>query len=615
MSRLNCLRPFAPVVALSLIAVAVGVFPLSARADNEGQADLDKATQQKLGAQTSGDFTEVIQLCESAVKKGLDKGNATFANDLMAAAYVQRGSLTATKVYSAVLMAVSPDSAKAAAGDRWKTYRTEALADLEKGVKLNAKQPQAQFEIAKLNLLPGGDPQKAMEALDQTIALASDDATLRAEALVRRATLRKDARQRLADLDEALRALPGNAVVLRTRGLVHAEAEKWDDALADLDKAIAADPRQILTYQMKAAVLVKIKKFSEALDVLEKAHSVAPESIDLLVARAQILVAQSNYKAAVDELTRALAIDGSNQPILELRAALYEQLGDKAKVLADVEKILEIKPDQPNMMRTRAILLAELGKYDAAIAELQNLHKANPKDSSTVLQLGMVYTSMKKYDKAIEVFATVLKDHPDDWEAMRGRADAMLNLGRRADAISDYERALKLQPHDVGVLNNLAWVLATAPEGNLRDGHRALALATDACRQTEYKQDYILSTLAAAYAETGDLESARKWAAQAVEAKPRPNAEPSTKNELKKELASYQANKPWREALPLPEDKQTAAKTAGENKGPLEVKKDEPAEKKDPPKAATPKKKKKKSKKPSPPADEKPADTPADSKP
>ena len=98
---------------------------------------------------------------------------------------------------------------------------------------------------------------------------------------------------------------------------------------------------------------------------------------------------------------------------------------------------------------------------------------------------------------------------------MRGRGDARLNLGRRADAIADYERALKLQPNDLGILNNFAWVLATAPEDNLRDGHRALAMATEASRQTAYKQDYILSTLAAAYAETGDFESARKWAAEA----------------------------------------------------------------------------------------------------
>ena len=143
-------------------------------------------------------------------------------------------------------------------------------------MKLSPKQPQAQFEIAKLNLLPGGDTQKAKDALDKTIELADDDAMLRAEALVQRSTMRDNGRQRLADLDEAVAALPGNAVLLRRRGLVRAEAEKWDDALADFDKAIAADPKQIAAYQMKAAVLVKIKKLPEALAVLEKGHARGP---------------------------------------------------------------------------------------------------------------------------------------------------------------------------------------------------------------------------------------------------------------------------------------------------------------------------------------------------
>ena len=148
------------------------------------------------------------------------------------------------------------------------------------------------------------------------------------------------------------------------------------------------------------------------------------------------------------------------------------QLGEKAKALADVEKILKIKPDQPKMQRMRAVLLADLGKSDAAIEELQNLHKANPQDSATMLVLGMIYMSVKKYDKAIEVYSGILADHPDDVEAMRGRADSRLNSGRRSEAAADYEQALKLETHDVGILNNYAWLLATAPEEKLRDGQR-----------------------------------------------------------------------------------------------------------------------------------------------
>ena len=119
-----------------------------------------------------------------------------------------------------------------------------------------------------------------------------------------------------------------------------------------------------------------------------------------------------------------------------------------------------------------------------------------------------------------------------------------MNLGRRAEALADYDKCLALQPKDMTVLNNLAWLLATAPEANLRDGKRAVLLATQACRMTGYKKDFMLSTLAAAYAESGDFDNAVKWSSKAVELGAE-NKEYGAS--LKKELASYQAKKPWRE--------------------------------------------------------------------
>ena len=129
----------------------------------------------------------------------------------------------------------------------------------------------------------------------------------------------------------------------------------------------------------------------------------------------------------------------------------------------------------------------------------------------TLLQLGMLYTAQKKSTKAIEIYTALLADEPKAWQALRGRGDAYLNIGKHAAAIADYEQALKLQPKDDGVLNNLAWVLATSPDAKLRDGPKAIKLATQACEVTDYKAAHILSTLAAAYAETGDYQNAVKW--------------------------------------------------------------------------------------------------------
>jgi hypothetical protein len=59
---------------------------------------------------------------------------------------------------------------------------------------------------------------------------------------------------------------------------------------------------------------------------------------------------------------------------------------------------------------------------------------------------------------------------------------------------------------------------------------------------TQYQQAHILSTLAAAYAETGDFETAVKWSQKSVDL-----GDQDIQEQLKQELESYQRKKPWRE--------------------------------------------------------------------
>ncbi len=159
--------------------------------------------------------------------------------------------------------------------------------------------------------------------------------------------------------------------------------------------------------------------------------------------------------------------------------------------------------------------------------------------------------------KAIDTATSVLSKDPDNFAALRVRADAYLSIGKHAEAIADFDKALAQKEGDQSLLNNFAWVLATSPDDKLRDGARALKLATKAAEASGYETPHILSTLAAAYAETGDYENAAKWSQKSVELaqKEVDNAKPADdkskmeadRDQLKKELESYHDHKPVRE--------------------------------------------------------------------
>ena len=148
------------------------------------------------------------------------------------------------------------------------------------------------------------------------------------------------------------------------------------------------------------------------------------------------------------------------------------------------------------------------------------------------------------------------KRTPRNGERCETRADASLSVGKHKEAVADYEEALKVEPDDDGILNNFAWVLATSPEDDVRSGKRSVELALKACEATKYEQPHILSTLAAAYAEVGDFESAQKWSAKAVEMG---NGE--IREQLKKELEGYEQKKPWREMQKVDEKPDPVSKS------------------------------------------------------
>ncbi|NOX80030.1 MAG: M48 family metalloprotease [Deltaproteobacteria bacterium] len=85
------------------------------------------------------------------------------------------------------------------------------------------------------------------------------------------------------------------------------------------------------------------------------------------------------------------------------------------------------------------------------------------------------------------------------WPLLLG--DLMQEQKLEGRAMAAYEKALRLEPMNPEINNNLAWLLLTAQNKSLRDPVRALQLARTAASMK--KQGYILDTLAVAYWANG----------------------------------------------------------------------------------------------------------------
>ena len=119
-------------------------------------------------------------------------------------------------------------------------------------------------------------------------------------------------------------------------------------------------------------------------------------------------------------------------------------------------------------------------------------------------------------------------------------AQSLIKSGRFKDAIIQYDRAYRASPDSIDVQNNLAWILATCPDKALRDAPRAVTLAEQAARSTNYADASTLDTLAAAYAESGAFEKAVMTQRKAIELTPA-----TSRSDLQKRLDLYLSGQPY----------------------------------------------------------------------
>jgi Flp pilus assembly protein TadD len=123
---------------------------------------------------------------------------------------------------------------------------------------------------------------------------------------------------------------------------------------------------------------------------------------------------------------------------------------------------------------------------------------------------------------------------------------ALYQKGRAADAITQFAEALEIDPNDVEAQNNLAWLLATAPDAAARNGPRAVQLATQSVQLTGGRNPVVLGTLAAAFAEAGRFDDAAAAARQGIMVA-QAEGRQDVAAKLAREMGRYEAKLPLRQ--------------------------------------------------------------------
>ncbi|WP_315857280.1 tetratricopeptide repeat protein [Rhodopirellula halodulae] len=517
--------------------------------NNPGQADLDEAVLKRIDAESNEDLEAVASLIESALAKGLDEENQSFAKKMLGSIQLQRGQGLAAAMTRM-------------RGRRALQLRDEAIRVLEQAIINDPALAEAHMMIARLNLLPDGDKDRIAEATSAAIELLEDDPKERSTAYLLRAVTQDKIADQLADLSQAIELDPTNAEAVRQRAGLRLQEGKFDEAVEDLQKVLELDPTNEQIAAATVQQLVEMGRADDAIELLSKTIQAQP-SEGLYRLRALLFTNMDREEEALADLNKALAMQPKDPIALLQRAEIALRRDDVKDAKRDLDAAIDLAPQVEQLDQAivvRCFIAVEEGRMADAINDMKLLIDRSPDDVYRQLQLANLYLQDDRPRQAIDMLSGVLDRDPNNASVLRSRGDAYLAVGDHAEAIADYEKALTNLDEDnegdaiilPSVLNNLAWVLATSPKDDVRNGARSLELGLRAVELTKEEEAHILSTLAAGYAETGDFENARKWSEKAVEAAKKEIEEGADEesvqiNQLQEELDSYKSEKPWRE--------------------------------------------------------------------
>ena len=245
--------------------------------------------------------------------------------------------------------------------------------------------------------------------------------------------------------------------------------------------------------------------------------------------------------AIIARLSPLIAQDSKNPQLYMVRAAAYQGKGELSSAIADCDKAIQFDPHTARPFLLRAALFYDVSNWDGAFSDFNKYISSRPKDPSGFYIRASTSERRGNFAKASEDYQQALRIYP---KGSRGTNTLIADRINLQPEVPGFVWAFHVTAYDQ-VCNSLAWLLATCPEAKLRDGKKSVELATQVCESNDWKSGMFIDTLAAAYAETGDFDSAIKFENKALQLAASSSKESEGDQHR---LSLYEQHQPYREA-------------------------------------------------------------------
>lgn len=316
------------------------------------------------------------------------------------------------------------------------------------------------------------------------------------------------------------------------------------DAPAHYTARLRADPQDSWALSSRGSAWNDLGEYDSAIKDFTAVLQLVPDSAPDYYNRGLAYKHKENYDRAIKDFTEAIRLEPSDPDARYHRGSSYRANKDYDRALRDLNEAVRLGPKDPENYNERGNLYLDQEEYESALQDYAEAIRLSPDEAVYHRNRGLTRQRLKEYDRAIAAYSEAIRLDPEYADAYVDRAYVHELRKDFAAAIKDYEAGARIAPKDGRMFNGWAWLLAVSPSAALRDGNKAVELATKACELFKWNTSGEIDTLAAAYAEAGDFDKAVEYQKKAL-AKLQPGNDVLEKG-YRARLALYEMKKPYR---------------------------------------------------------------------
>ncbi len=365
-------------------------------------------------------------------------------------------------------------------------------------------------------------------------------------------------------VDEAIRRYrvartlqPNYVTVLVNLGNIYLELNRLEEAMESFKAALAIEKDNAAAHYGLGQVAVARRSYAEAVDHFEKALAQVPganrihyslamayrglgdakkarahlaqqgpvgvrvsdplvdglqdliEGERLHLIRGKLAFESKRYAEAADEFRKAVAANPDSVTARVNLGTALSEIGDQKGAAEQFQAALRIEPQKANAHYNLAVLLARQNQHEQAIIHLHSSLRVDPNDLSARFLLARELMKSGRLEEALVEFSRVVQADPNNEGALLEQVKLLHRMRLFKQALDGLEKSHAQFPQKGRTALMLAYLLATSPQFDLRDGARAVQLAQLVYKATGTLQHGAL--VAMALAELGRCSEAAAW--------------------------------------------------------------------------------------------------------